>query len=91
MNDASVKFRLRDSDLAWQNIRGELVAIDMRSEVYLNGNRTAIVVWEMLEPGATRAELAQRLVAEFDIEPDRALSDVDGFLAELQVAGLLAE
>ena len=91
MTDASVKFRLRDSDLGWQNIRGELLAVDLRSEQYLKGNRTAGVVWEMLEPGATRDELAQRLSAEFDIDHDRALNDVDGFLAELRAAGLLAE
>jgi hypothetical protein len=90
MNDASMTFRLRESDLAWSNIRGELVAADMRSEQYLKGNRTAVLLFEMLNEGATREELAERLVAEFDIGDERALSDVDGFLAELRAAGLLA-
>lgn len=81
--------RLRDGDLAWHTVRGELLAADMRAEMYLKGNRAASALWELLERGATREELADRLVAEFDIERDRASSDVDSFLEELRVAGLL--
>jgi hypothetical protein len=89
MNEASMTVRLREGDLAWHTVRGELLAADMRAEMYLKGNRAASTLWELLERGATREELAERLVTEFGIEHEHALSDVDSFLEELRVAGLL--
>ena len=43
----------------------------------------------MLRQGATQEELANRLVAEYGIDFEHALGDVDIFLRELRAAGLL--
>ena len=84
-----VSFRLRETNLHWRSIGDELVALDLDSETYLQGNSTAGIVWEMLRQGATQEEMANRLVAEYGIDFEHALGDVDIFLRELRAAGLL--
>ena len=83
------EMRLRTSDLSWREIDGEVVAIDVATSAYLSSNPAGALLWQMLSDGATRAELATRLVDEYGIELERAETDVDAFLAELARRGLL--
>jgi hypothetical protein len=85
-----IRLRLRDGDLDWREVEGELVALDLRESRYLAVNRTGQVLWAALADGATPAELVERLVEAFGIERARAKDDVDAFTAELESRGLLA-
>jgi hypothetical protein len=82
--------RLREQDLTWREIDGEIVAIDVAKSAYLSSNPAGSLLWTMLASGATREELAARLVETFGIERERAEADVDAFLASLDERGLLA-
>jgi len=68
-----------------------VLALDVRSELYLELNKSGARLWELLARGTTRAELVDRLVCEYDITPERAASDVDRLLDELSTRDLLAE
>ncbi len=81
--------RLRDADLDWREVEGELVALDLRESRYLAVNRTGQVLWAALADGATRDQLVERLVEAFGIEHARASADVDAFTAELESRDLL--
>jgi hypothetical protein len=83
--------QLRDADLDWREVEGELVALDLRESRYLAINRTGRVLWAALAEGATRDELIVRLVEAFDIERPRAAADVDAFTTELESRGLLVQ
>ena len=82
--------QLRDTDLNWREVEGELVALDLRESRYLAVNPTGRVLWAALAEGTTREELIERLVESFGIEEARAAADVDAFTAELESRGLLA-
>jgi hypothetical protein len=82
--------RLREEDLTWREIDGEIVAIDVAKSAYLSSNPAGSLLWTMLASGATREELAARLVETFGIDRERAETDVDAFLASLDERGLLA-
>jgi len=82
-------FKLRDSDLDWREVEGELVALDLRESRYLAVNRTGHALWSALAEGATQDELVERLVDAFDIERGRAAADVEAFTTELESRGLL--
>jgi hypothetical protein len=84
-----IRRRLRDADLDWREVEGELVALDLRESRYLAINRSGQVLWAALAEGATRDELVERLVEAFDIEVGHAAADVDAFTAELESRGLL--
>jgi hypothetical protein len=84
-----IALRLRDADLDWREVEGELVALDLRESRYMAVNRTGQVLWAALAEGASREELIDRLVETFDIERERAAADVDAFITELESRGLL--
>ena len=83
--------RLRTDGLAWREIDGEMVAVDVRSSNYLGANPAGLLLWRALAEGATRDELVARLVEAFEVEPDRAGTDVDSFLSTLADRDLLEE
>lgn len=84
------KLRLRTEELSWRAIDGEIVAVDVSDSTYLSANASGTLLWEMLAAGASRPELAERLVARFGIDRQRADADVDAFIAALESRGLLA-
>lgn len=53
----------------------------------LNLNDSGALLWQHLEQGAGREELADALTAQYDVSRDQALSDVDEFYATLVSAG----
>lgn len=87
----TTRYRLRDAELEWRHVDGEVVAVDTRDWIYLSANESGRVLWEALVDGATRVELADALVASFTVERGAAESDVDAFLAELGRRNLLHE
>ena len=84
-------YRLRSAGLQWREIAGETVVLDVPSSLYLNANASGSVLWAELVRGATEAELAARLVADFGIDAGRAAEDVAAFLAALDAHGLLEQ
>ena len=83
--------RLRDRALDWLPVDDEVVVLDGERDLYLGTNSSGSVLWEALAGGATHTQLAALLVARFDIEPERAVSDVNAFIDELAQAKLLEE
>jgi len=83
------RLTLRDADLDWREVEGELIVLDLRDSRYLAINRTGRALWGALVEGATRAQLIDRLVDAFEVDRSRAAADVDGFTAELESRGLL--
>jgi hypothetical protein len=83
------RVRLRSEALEWRDVEGEVVALDLRTQMYLAINRTGAVIWPALEAGADRLDLVERVVQRFDVSPERAATDVDAFLADLASRDLL--
>ena len=53
----------------------------------LNLNDSGALLWQQLEQGAGREELADALTAQYDVSRSQALADVDEFYAILVNAG----
>jgi hypothetical protein len=85
----SERLRLRDIDLAWRSVDGELVALDLYASEYLAVNASGRILWEALGRGTTRAGLVQCLIDEYALSPEAAERHTDAFLAELRRRGLL--
>jgi hypothetical protein len=83
--------RLRNRALEWREIEGEIVGVDLDKSEYLAINRSGAVLWPALAQGATKSELAAKLVETFDLDPDAAAKDVDAFIAALSDQGLIEE
>lgn len=80
---------MRETDLDWREVEGELVALDVRESRYLSVNETGKQLWSALAEGATREELVGRLVETFGIERAQAETDTDAFVRDLESRNLL--
>ena len=66
---------------------GKGVLLDMETKFYYELNATGVFVWKQFGGRSQlAADLVQKLVAEFEVEPERALADL-----ALLVEGLAAE
>jgi hypothetical protein len=83
------RFRLRTTDLKWREVDGEIVALDAGESVYLGTNRTGTLLWRELSEGATVDQLVEAVVSEFGIDRQRARTDVEAFVGDLQSKGLV--
>jgi hypothetical protein len=82
-------YRLRDSELEWREVEGEIVALDLRASAYLSVNKTGTALWPQLSAGASRDDLIAVLTARFGVDATAAGRDVDAFLDALETRGLL--
>jgi Coenzyme PQQ synthesis protein D (PqqD) len=83
--------KLHDDRVAWREVEGEIVALDLDDSTYLAINNTGRLIWYELAAGASREDLVEKLVQAYDIPLDQAAADVDAFLAELRKRDFLAE
>lgn len=54
-------------------------------------NQSGVLLWNKLEEGADREAMADALFEEYEVTRERALADVDEFLARLIKAGCVEE
>ena len=77
-----------------RTVAGETVALPTagvtRLDMMITLNGTAKFLWERLAVGAERDELVDALLAEYDVERERAEKSVDAFVARLKELDFLA-
>lgn len=54
-------------------------------------NETGVVLWELLEKGADKKELVDRLLSEYEVDAATADKDVDEFISHLREKDLIEE
>ena len=82
--------KLRQADVHWREIDGEIIALEARGSRYLAANGAGAVLWRALLDGTTRDGLADELVRRYGIDRERAVADADRFLDTLVEMDLLA-
>jgi hypothetical protein len=81
--------QIRTDGVLWQELDGEFVLMDLDRSVYLTTNAAGGELAKLLSEERTREELAAHLVERFGIDNERALADVDAFVAQLRQKNLL--
>ena len=82
-------FKLREGAVAWQEIDGEAILLDLEASMYLGANPAGSVLWSALAEGTSRDSMIERLRTRFDVSEDRAGRDVDDFLSLCDERGYL--
>ena len=83
------EFKLREGRVAWQEVDGEIVLLDLEHSCYLGVNAPGALVWRALAAGTTRGELVTQLQREFGITEAQAGTDVDAFITSCANRNLL--
>jgi len=77
----------RVEGIAWREIDGEAVLVNVRSDEVMHLNPAASFLWSSLDGQATLEEIARSMTGEFDVEADTALADSVAFAASLVEQG----
>jgi Coenzyme PQQ synthesis protein D (PqqD) len=83
--------RLRTEGLEWRDIDGEVVALDLRTATYLTVNQSGAKLWSALASGASRQQLIDLLIREFDLPREQATKDAEAFVQMLARHDMLVE
>ncbi len=67
----------------------ELVLLEPTAGTYFGVNESGTAIWRALRREGSAADAAAELSAHFDVDPVRALVDVDRFVGRLESAGLI--
>lgn len=81
--------QLRAEEFAWQDLDGEIVALEPNASLYLTTNAAGALLWPLLARGTSRGELVEALVAAYGLAAADAEQDVDAFVADLRERELL--
>lgn len=83
------RLTLREGAVAWQEVEGETILLDLAASEYLGVNRSGSALWPALVDGATEGELVDRLCTAYDLPRQRAADDVAAFLDVCRTRGFL--
>lgn len=77
-----------------RQVAGNSIVIAVGDEaVNFNGiitiNTAGTFLWELLEKGATKEELLEAMLKEYDVDAETAKKDIDEFVEKLSKADLL--
>ena len=90
MTDEKI-YRLREAGSYWMDVEGQIIAMHPDMSRYLGTNPAGTLLWKALSEGATRQALADLLCETYEIDEERALTDVDAYLSSLAENELLAD
>ena len=76
-------------DVVHRVLDGETIVLSLESGTYFGLNATGTRVWSLIEEGASRNAIVERISSEFDHPIDVVQADVDELLATLQARGLV--
>ncbi len=89
MGEHEPPLRLRENAVAWKQVDGETILLDVATSTYLGVNRPGSVLWPALADGTTREQLIGRLCRAYQVSEEQAGIDVDDFLRLCRDHGLL--
>lgn len=78
-------------DVKVAKVEGENILMDMKSGVYHGLDPVATQVWDSLAEHGSVERAVEDLCRHFDVERERALSDVEQWIDELVEKGLARE
>lgn len=79
----------KNSKTAWRTIAGEGVILSLDTKVLRGLNPVGARVWELIDGQRSVAAIGQQIAHEFEVEPPRALADVERFVQDLLARGLV--
>ena len=83
--------RIRPSPAVRASISGDgLILLDIDGGMVLSSNAVGARIWQLIEQQHTTGEIARQLADDYVVPVDRALRDVQTFVADLMARGLVA-
>lgn len=78
-------------DVAFREVSGEGVLLDLESGTYFGLNGVATRAWTMVVEGRSLGDIHRALADEYDVEPAVLEADLLAWAAQLMAHGLVGE
>ena len=79
----------RNKDVLTAEVDGELVMMSMQAGNYYSIGGIGTLVWALLDQPRSLGELVEAVVADYDVQRERAATDVVAFIEELTGLNLI--
>jgi len=94
VSSSGTKVFVRSQSVVSRVVAGETLIVPVRGKVgdlasIYSFNETASLIWKMLESPRTPAELSAAVSRAYDVGMERAAQDVERFLSDMFLAGLI--
>lgn len=85
---------VRSQSVVARVVAGETLIVPVRAKVgdlasIYSFNGTGTLIWKLLESPQTVAQIADAVAQEYEVERERAESDVTEFVSEMKAVGLV--
>lgn len=77
------------SDALFQEIDGEMVVLDLKSESYFGLDAVGARIWQLMQELGELSMVFDAMLDEYDVEPDQLEADMMALINELLEAGLI--
>ena len=82
------RVRAKD-DILFQELQGEAVLLNLNSGVYFGLDPVGTRIWQLLSEHDLLSDIAQTIVAEYDVAEERCTADLLTLVADLDRHGLV--
>lgn len=76
------------SDALFQELDGEGVVLDLKSNSYFGVDGVGVRLWQLLQDDECLDKAIQQLLKEYEISPEQLTKDIKKFVEELEGEGL---
>lgn len=83
------RVRVND-DVLFQELQGEAVVLNLKSGVYFGLDPVGTRIWQLFAAHELLSDIAQAIVAEYDVTEERTAEDLLALVADLERNGLIA-
>lgn len=83
------RLRLRREGLAWHDVGGEVVLLDIDSSFYFVAKGSSSLLVSSLAEGASEEDLVELMLAHYEVDAETARTDIADFLRQLDDRNML--
>lgn len=83
------KYKVAD-DILFRQVENEAILLHIPSGTYYSLSETSIIFWQSLSNSEPLTSAIDKIVAEYEVERDRILEDLQSFLQDLSTCGLIS-
>jgi len=76
-------------DVLFQEVGGEAVLLDLKSESYFGLNEVGTRIWQLIEVNGNLTHVLDIMLDEYDVAPERMEADLMDLVGRLTEAGLV--
>jgi hypothetical protein len=83
-------YLVRDEDVVWRDIAGEIVILGMDNNKLRVLNKTASLIWTLADGSKQFGEMVSEISNRFEVTIEQARTDAEEFCNQLLGAGLVS-